>query len=55
MSKTRQELEAMTLGELIRYTVAAGIGFKVMNDLVDKQAVIDAIVEHQEREGGDDR
>lgn len=55
MAKTRQELEGMSLGELIRYTVATGIEFKVMNDLVDKQAVIDAIVEHQRREGGDDR
>ena len=51
MEKTRQELEAMSLGELIRYTVAKGIDFKVMNDLVDKASVVEAILRSQGSEG----
>lgn len=54
MAKTREELEAMNLGELIRYTVAIECDFKVMNDLVTKNEVIGAILAHQEsqRTGG---
>ena len=55
MVKTRDELESMRLGELIAYMVANSVPFKVMNDIVDKASVVDAILASQERhqQGGD--
>lgn len=47
MNKTSEELESMSLGELIYYADACGCELKVMNDLVTKKEVIDAIIAHQ--------
>lgn len=47
MTYTRDELEKMGLGELVRMVVAMEVGFHVMNDVVDKRSVIDAIIGHQ--------
>ena len=49
LEKSRAELEAMGLGELIRYAVASGCKLEVMNDHVTKREVIDAIEAHRDR------
>ena len=51
MTYTRDELEKMGLGELVRMVVTMEVGFHVMNDVVDKKSVIDAILEHQSEPG----
>ena len=47
MSKSKEELEATSLGELIRYAVAIEAAINWDNDTVTKSWVIDAILAQQ--------